>query len=331
VAGNSRGEDRGHVNVGRRVAEPRDRAEQAGFRERNQSLGYPGGNRGRLAGRRGERRFLGAADADAGTARGGELLHRSPGVLGALHGGQQARRVDAGGERERCRRYCQQDHDRVPVLIPGQCPEVAEPVGGGTIAHRVQLADQFSSQPCCLFRIAADRVQQQRPATVGEGGMLGRGGCVVRLDRQREDPVRHLGAQHAARRRDIRHSAGLRLIQLVAPYLRAARPRLRDLPAAGPCLPVLAQPVQLHVPLRAPHPPQLNLSEDPQEPEREGKRQHEEEPAGAVMARPNADPAEDRGETDNAAEGDGAEALPGAVHAPDLSLLDNPARLELIQ
>ncbi len=161
VMGNSRGQDRGHINVGRRVANPRDRALQAGFRERDQSLGYPRGNRGRLvpgapSPRCGGYRRLYCAVANSSTA--------ALGVLGAEHGGQQSRRVDAGGVRERCRRYPQQDHDRVPVLIPGQCPEVAEPVGGGTIAHRVPLADQFSPQLCSPFRIAAYRVQQQRPA-----------------------------------------------------------------------------------------------------------------------------------------------------------------------
>jgi hypothetical protein len=141
VVGNRRGEDRGHVDVGRRVAEPGDRAEQAGFRERHQGLGYPRRNRERPVGRRRQRRFLAAADADAYTARGGELLHGCPGVLGAKHGGQKARRVDAGRERERCRRYPKQDQDRAPVLITGHRPEVAEPAGGGSIAHRVKLAD----------------------------------------------------------------------------------------------------------------------------------------------------------------------------------------------
>jgi hypothetical protein len=47
--------------------------------------------------------------------------------------------------------------------VPGQRPEVAEPVGGGTAARRLPMADQFSPQPCSPFRIAAHRVQQQRP------------------------------------------------------------------------------------------------------------------------------------------------------------------------
>jgi hypothetical protein len=272
VVGNGRGENRRHVNVGRRVAKPGDRAQQAGFREWNQRLGYPGGKRYRLVGRCRKRRFLAAANADAHAARGVELLDRCSGILTAQHGGEQARGINTGGEGERCRRYPQQDHDRVAALVSSQRSEVAESSGGGATTHRVQLADQFCPQPCCFFRVAAHGVQQQRLTSVGKGGVLGRRSYIVRLDRQRKDPLGYLGAKHAAPRTEIRHLAGLRLIQLVAPYPRAAWSRLRDLSAAGSCLPVLAQPVQLHVPLGAPRPPQLDSPEDAQEPKGEDNR-----------------------------------------------------------
>jgi hypothetical protein len=249
VIGDRRGEDRGHIDVGGREAKSRDGAEQPGFREWHQRLGYARGNRERLVGRCRQCRFLGAADADAHAVRGGELLHRCSGILPAEHGSQETRRVDAVRQRYRGRRDPEEDQDRASVAVPGQCPEIAEPVGGDTPAQSVQLADQFRPQPCCLFHIVANRTQQQRLAAVGEGRMLRRRGYVVRLDRQRENPLRHRGTQHPVAGGDIRHLPGLRLVQLIAPHLRPAWCGLRNLAPLGPALPLLAQPVQLHIPL----------------------------------------------------------------------------------
>jgi hypothetical protein len=223
VVGDGRGEDSGHIDVSGRGAEPRDGAEQPGFRERHERLGYTRGNRARLVGRCRQRRFLAAADPDAHAVRGGELLHRGSGILPAEHGSQQARRVDAVRQRDRCGRDPQQDQDRATLLVSSQCPEIAESAGGDRPAQSVQLADQFCPQPFRLFGIAANRTQQQRPAAVGEGRVLGRRGCIVRLDRQREDSLRYRGTQHPVAGRDVRHLPGLRLIQLVAPHLRPTR------------------------------------------------------------------------------------------------------------
>ena len=249
MVGDRRGEDRGHIDVGRRAAEPRDGAEQLGFRKRHERLRDARRDCGRLVGRPRQCRFRAAADADADAVRGGELLHRCSGILPAEHGGQEAGRVDAVRQRYRGHRDPQQDQDRASTLIPGQCAEIAEPVGGDSLAQRSQLADQFSPQPDCFFGIAAYRPQQQRLAAVGEGRMLGRRGCVVRLDRQREDPLRNRSTQRPVAGRHIRHLPGLRLVQLVAPYLRPTRCGRGNLAPLGAVLPFLAQPVQLHVPL----------------------------------------------------------------------------------
>ena len=160
MVGDGRGEDSGHIDVSGRGAEPRDGAEQPGFRERHERLGYTRGNRARLVGRCRQRRFLAAADPDAHAVRGGELLHCGSGVLPAQHGGQETCLVDAFRQFHRCGRDPQQDQDRASVLISGHCPEIAEPVGGDTPAQLIQLANQFRPQPFCLFGIAAHRTQQ---------------------------------------------------------------------------------------------------------------------------------------------------------------------------
>ena len=167
----------------------------------------------------------------------------------AEHGGQEARWVDAVREHLRRGRDRQQDEHRAPISLAGQRAEIPQSSGGDGTAQLVQLADQFGPQPDCLVRITAHRPQQQRTAAVGEGSMLSSRGRVVCLDREREDLLRHRGAQHPALGGEIRHLPGLRLIQFVAPHFRSPRFRLGDLPACGPGLPVLAQPVELHVPL----------------------------------------------------------------------------------
>jgi hypothetical protein len=196
--GNCRSEDSGQINVRRREAEPGDRAEQLGFRERYQGLRDPGSNRQRPATgrRRRQRDFVAPADTCARTPGGREVFHRRAGISPAEQSDEQARRVDAIRKRQRSRRDPEDYQCRPRVVLTGQSAEIAQSARGDRLAQHAQLADQIDPQPVRLRRILFRHTKQERLTAVGEGSMLDRGVVIVQFKGQRKDSVGYVGSQH---------------------------------------------------------------------------------------------------------------------------------------